>query len=117
MDTEAFKSTLTETKEASLLLHVIDSSDPHKVERSHEVEKVLTDIASKNSNVLDNPIPRVRFREFADHGMRLQLLFWIEKPESRGRTVDAINTEIYEEFSRNNILIPYPTMEVLLPDK
>ena len=82
-----------------------------------KAKKVLTDIASKNSNVLDNPIPRVRFREFADHGMRLQLLFWIEKPESRGRTVDAINTEIYEEFSRNNILIPYPTMEVLLPDK
>ena len=82
-----------------------------------KAKKVLTDIASKNSNVLDNPIPRVRFREFADHGMRLQLLFWIEKPESRGRTVDAINTEIYEQFSRNNILIPYPTMEVLLPDK
>ena len=82
-----------------------------------KAKKVLTDIASKNSNVLDNPIPRVRFREFADHGMRLQLLFWIEKPESRGRTVDAINTEIYEKFSRNNILIPYPTMEVLLPDK
>ncbi len=82
-----------------------------------KAKKVLTDIASKNSNVLDNPAPRVRFREFADHGMRLQLLFWIEKPESRGRTVDAINTEIYEEFSRNNILIPYPTMEVLLPDK
>ena len=82
-----------------------------------KAKKVLTDIASKNSNVLDNPVPRVRFREFADHGMRLQLLFWIEKPESRGRTVDAINTEIYEQFSRNNILIPYPTMEVLLPDK
>ena len=82
-----------------------------------KAKKVLTDIASKNSNVLDNPVPRVRFREFADHGMRLQLLFWIEKPESRGRTVDAINTEIYEEFSRNNILIHYPTMEVLLPDK
>tara|TARA_Y100001970_G_C14234075_1_gene860689 strand:+ start:2146 stop:3429 length:1284 start_codon:yes stop_codon:yes gene_type:complete len=44
----AFKSTLTETKEASLLLHVIDSSDPHKVERSHEVEKVLTDIGAGN---------------------------------------------------------------------
>ena len=82
-----------------------------------KAKRVLTDIASKNNNVLDNPVPRVRFREFADHGMRLQLLFWIEKPESRGRTVDAINTEIYEEFSRNNILIPYPTMEVLLPDK
>ena len=78
-------------------------------------KKVLTDIADKNKNVLIDPKPRVRFREFADHGIRIQLLFWIEKPEIRGRTVDAVNTEIYKEFSRHNITIPYPRMEVLLP--
>ena len=82
-----------------------------------KAKEVLTDVASKNNNVLKNPAPRVRFREFADHGIRIQLLFWIHKPESRGRTVDAVNTEIYKEFSRNNIIIPYPTMEVLLPEK
>jgi len=45
------------------------------------------------------------------------LLFWIQKPEKRGRTVDAVNTEIYKQFSQHQITIPYPTMEVLLPQK
>jgi small-conductance mechanosensitive channel len=29
--------------------------------------------------------------------------------------MDAVNTEIYKQFSQNNISIPYPTMKVLLP--
>ena len=78
---------------------------------------VLIDIAKNNKNVLKTPEPRVRFREFADHGLRLQLLFWIHKPESRGRTLDAVNTEIYKRFAEHRIIIPYPTMEVLLPNK
>ena len=47
--------------------------------------------------------------------MRLQLLFWIAKPESKGRVVDAINTKIYENLKENKISIPYPTMEVIIP--
>lgn len=42
----AFKSTLTETREASLLLHIIDASDPHRADRRREVEKVLHDIGA-----------------------------------------------------------------------
>ena len=82
-----------------------------------EVKSVLIEIAKNNENVLGTPEPRVRFREFADHGLRLQLLFWIHKPEIRGRTIDAVNTEIYKQFAQRKISIPYPTMEVLLPDK
>ena len=77
----------------------------------------LIDIAKNNENVLMTPEPRVRFREFADHGLRLQLLFWIHRPESRGRTLDAVNTEIYKRFAEHKIIIPYPTMKVLLPNK
>jgi small-conductance mechanosensitive channel len=82
-----------------------------------EVKAVLIKIAQDNENVMNAPEPRVRFREFADHGIRLQLLFWIYKPESRGRTIDAVNTDIYKEFSKRGIIIPYPTMQVLLPKK
>ncbi len=80
-----------------------------------KVKAILVDIAKKNENVLSSPEPRVRFREFADHGLRLQLLFWIHKPEIRGRTVDSVNTEIYKTFEEQNISIPFPTMNVLMP--
>jgi len=81
------------------------------------VKDLLKNIALENNNVQNHPEPRVRFREFADSGIRLQLLFWIYKPEIRGRTVDAVNTEIYKQFSANQINIPYPTMKVLLPEE
>ncbi len=40
----AFKSTLQETTEAALLLHVIDCADPRKLENIHAVETVLKEI-------------------------------------------------------------------------
>ena len=79
-----------------------------------EVRSILNEIALKNKDVLKNPKPRVRFREFAESGLRLQLLFWIHKPEIRGKTVDLINTEIYKTFNEKNILIPFPTMNVVM---
>ena len=82
-----------------------------------KVKTLLNEIARSEAEVMSSPKPRVRFREFSDYGMRLQLLFWIAKPESRGRVVDAINTKIYENLKENKISIPYPTMEVIIPPK
>ncbi len=42
----AFRSTLTETQEAELLLHVIDASDPHHADRRRQVELVLDNIGA-----------------------------------------------------------------------
>ena len=98
-----------ETERVRITLHVAYESD------IDDVKALLISIALRNENVLRAPKPRVRFREFGDHGLKLQLLFWIHKPEIRGRTVDAVNTEIYKQFSQNNISIPYPTMKVILP--
>ena len=81
------------------------------------VKNLLKSIALNNDNVQNEPEPRVRFREFAESGIKLQLLFWIYKPEKKCRTVDAINTEIYKQFKENKISIPYPTMKVLMPEK
>ena len=50
---DSFKATLEETLEATLLLHVIDSSSPDMLEQIEAVEKVLTEIGA------DVPIIRV----------------------------------------------------------
>ena len=42
----AFRATLTETREAALLLHVIDASDPHHEDRRQQVETVLAEIGA-----------------------------------------------------------------------
>jgi GTP-binding protein HflX len=45
---EAFKSTLEEIKEASLILHVIDVSNPYYMDQINVVEEVLKDIGIEN---------------------------------------------------------------------
>jgi GTPase len=42
----AFQSTLTEAREATLLLHVVDVSDPRREEHIHEVNRVLAEIGA-----------------------------------------------------------------------
>jgi small-conductance mechanosensitive channel len=73
-----------------------------------QVRSLLTEISIDSESVCNNPVPRVRFRSFGDSGLIFQLLFWIEKPEDRGRIVDEINSTIYKRFMDENIEIPYP---------
>src|SRR5690606_38726880 len=42
----AFKATLAEARDAALLLHVIDASDPHHSDRVAQVETVLEQIGA-----------------------------------------------------------------------
>jgi GTP-binding protein HflX len=42
----AFRSTLQEAREATLLLHVIDAADPHRSERIAQVNKVLSEVGA-----------------------------------------------------------------------
>jgi GTP-binding protein HflX len=44
----AFRSTLQETIEADLLLHVVDASSPNRQEQIHEVNSVLKEIGADN---------------------------------------------------------------------
>jgi GTP-binding protein HflX len=44
----AFKSTLAETRDADLLLHVVDAADPEHQERIEEVQRVLEEIGAQD---------------------------------------------------------------------
>ena len=74
----------------------------------NKVREILLNIANNSNNICNAPNPRVRFRKFGDFGLVFQLLFWIEKPEMRGRVIDEINEKIYNEFNEQKIEIPYP---------
>ena len=65
----AFRATLTETREADLLVHVIDASDPYHVDRRRQVETVLKEIGVAEVPCIQvyNKIDRLAaapFREF-----------------------------------------------------
>ena len=79
-----------------------------------QVRSLLMEISESSENVCKNPSPRVRFRSFGDSGILIELLFWIEKPEDRGRIKDEINSDIYKHFINEKIEIPYPQRTIHL---
>ena len=97
-----------------------ESGGPHEKERVRlnisvsynsdidKVREILYNIAIDSKYCYDDPKPRVRFREFGDSGLKFQLLFWIEKPELRGVSIDDISSTIHKKFKEENIEIPYP---------
>ena len=101
-----------------------ESGGPHEMERVrvnvsvaygtdiNKAKQILMDIASTSKEVCNDPAPRVRFRELGDSGLIFQLLFWIEKPEMRGRVIDSVNGMIYERFRDEKIEIPFPQQTI-----
>src|SRR5580704_6342291 len=64
----AFRATLEEVQEASLLLHVTDVSNPQHAEQDAEVKKVLTDlgVSDRPRLLVCNKIDRLSERELED---------------------------------------------------
>ena len=99
---------------------VNESGGPHEKERVRvnidiaygsnleKAKKILNDIARSSNNVCKDPKPRVRLRLLGDSGLKIQLMFWIEKPELRGLVIDEITSEIYSIFNTEKIDIPFP---------
>jgi small-conductance mechanosensitive channel len=78
------------------------------------VREVLLQVAAHSSLICREPEPRVRFREFGESGLRFELLVWIGRPEDRGRILDALNSDVYKSFAREDIEIPYAKRDVYI---
>ncbi len=77
-----------------------------------KVHSVLLDAAESHPEVCKSPSPRVRFRAFGDSSLDHELLCWVEKPVLRGRVAHLLNTEIYKQFLKEGIEIPFPQRDV-----
>ncbi|MGC4028180.1 MAG: GTPase HflX [Steroidobacteraceae bacterium] len=96
----AFQSTLTEAREANLLLHVIDASDPRRSEHIAEVERVLQQIGAADIPQIKvfNKIDRLEIQPRVDLGEDGQpVAVWIS---ARGETgLDELLRAVAERLS------------------
>ena len=79
-----------------------------------KVKSILEEAARQESLICTYPAPRVRFRVFGPSSLDFELLFWVNKPEERGRALDAMNTTVYRRFNEENIEIPYSKQDVYI---
>jgi len=79
-----------------------------------EVCEVLMDIANQDENLSKYPSPRVRIRGFAESGIDIQLLGWINHPEDRGRITHSMYMKIHAGFREAGLEIPYPKRDITI---
>ncbi len=76
---------------------------------------IMVDAAKKQQQILIDPEPVVILKEFADSGINLELIIWVEDPEGGAlRLRSSLNLEIWSEFQKHGIEIPFPQREVRL---
>lgn len=103
---EAFKSTLEEIKEASLILHIIDVSNPNYNRQIETVEMILEDLGAKEIPVIYvyNKIDLVEELPLVPQSN--SVFISAEKSENISVLVDKINSMIYHNH-QVKMLIPF----------
>ena len=74
----------------------------------------LIDVARQNERVLNNPAPKVWFREFGDSSLNFMLLCWIPTATIKFDVVSELNYAIDRAFRDNQIEIPFPQRDLHL---
>lgn len=74
---------------------------------------IMVEAARQQEHVMSDPAPTVNLIDFADNGILLELLVWLDAPEvSQAMLRSKINMEIWREFQKSGIEIPFPQREV-----
>ena len=75
--------------------------------------RVLVDAAYVSQRVLREPPPVSRLMHFSDHGIDLELRFWIADPEGGVNNVRSdVNRSIWQAFKEQGITIPTAQREI-----
>ena len=108
----AFKSTLQETTEASLLLHVIDCADPRKLENIAEVNDVLTEIKANEVPLLliYNKIDQLEdiqpHIEYDEQNKPIAVYLSAQSGDGINLLVDAIRERLKNEILHFRLTLP-----------
>ncbi|QIM61945.1 GTPase HflX [Pasteurellaceae bacterium Orientalotternb1] len=108
----AFKSTLQETTEATLLLHVIDAADDRKNENIDAVNQVLDEIGAldiptllvfNKVDKLDGIEPHI---EYADDGKPVAVYLSAQSPQGIDLLFIAMQARLKNELVSETVLLP-----------
>ncbi len=114
----AFRSTLQETRNADLLLHVIDIADPQHKLHQHEVENVLSEIGAQDIPVLKifNKIDQAADASEGIHrssdGVIRAVSISAHLGEGLAALVSAVNERLGETKIQTTIHIPFAAAEL-----
>jgi small-conductance mechanosensitive channel len=75
--------------------------------------QLMIEAANRQSRVMKDPATEVRVKGFGENGIDLCLIIWIPDPEEGAGTLQSeIYLDIWREFKKHSISIPYPQREI-----
>lgn len=74
----------------------------------NRVKDALMRAASQATGVMPEPPPKVYLKEYADSAINYEVKFWMMNHAQYNDICDAIRTNVWYEFKRRKINIPFP---------
>jgi GTPase len=109
---EAFKSTLEEISEASLILHVIDISNRNYEIQTQTVESVLKDIGVKDIPIIHVYNKTDLLRDIPVANREQSIYISAKNNYHIDRLLSMIDDELYQSIRQVKMLIPFSDTEV-----
>jgi len=111
---ESFKSTLEEIKEADLIVHVVDASNPYAEKQIETTDQVLKEIGAKDIKEVYvlNKVDLVKNRLFLPKVEKDQILLSNETKEGFDDFITYIKESLFHDALHATLLIPYDKGEV-----
>ena len=74
---------------------------------------IVKGAANAHTRVLEAPVAEVQVKGFGENGIDLNLAFWIIDPEEGHASLQSdLYLEIWRQFKKHGIVVPYPQREV-----
>ena len=74
--------------------------------------KLAIEIASAAPRAIKSKPPNCILTEFAEHGMKFSLTFWIADPDGMDNVKSEVMLSLWDAFKREGIKVPYPVREI-----
>ena len=74
--------------------------------------KLAVDIAAAAPRAIKSKPPNCILTEFAEHGMKFSLTFWIADPDGMDNVKSEVMLALWDAFKREGIRVPYPVREI-----
>jgi small-conductance mechanosensitive channel len=74
--------------------------------------KLAADIAAAHPRATKGKTPNCILTEFAEHGMKFSVTFWIADPDGMDNVKSDVMLSLWDAFKREGIRVPYPVREI-----
>ncbi len=74
--------------------------------------RLAIEIAAAAPRTIKSKPPNCILTEFAEHGMKFSLTFWIGDPDGMDKVKSEVMLSLWDAFKREGIKVPYPVREI-----